>query len=77
MNRCPSCAKVGHTSIAAIEADECISATNQYYAIAWSTYNGDLALEEVEAYLREIDDKDNTNYRAILCMYDLVKYGKG
>jgi hypothetical protein len=76
MNRCPSCAKVGHTSIAAIEADESISATNQYYAIAWSTYNRYLDLEEVEAYLRGIDEKDNTNYRAILCTYDLVKYGK-
>ncbi|MEZ9723496.1 SIR2 family protein, partial [Vibrio splendidus] len=74
MKRCPSCAKVGHTSIAAIEADECISATNQYYAIAWSTFNRDLELEEVEAYLREIEDKDDTNYRAILCTYDLVKY---
>ncbi|MHA7585164.1 SIR2 family protein [Vibrio harveyi] len=74
ISRCPPCAKVGHESIVDIENDESIAATNKYYAIVWSTYHGKLQLDEVEAYLRQRENKDDTNYRAILCTYDLVKY---
>lgn len=67
-------AKRKHVSIEAINADNGIPVSYKSNAILWNAMHGNIALEEIEKYLRECEDKQTTSYRRILCAYDLMKY---
>lgn len=54
--------------------DASVTDSNKYNAILWSTYNGDLSLQEVEEFLRIFPNKSDTPYRRLLCAYDIKKY---
>ena len=66
--------RTAHDTITAILEDASVSGSNKHNAILWSTYNGNLNLEEVESFLREFENKSDTPYRRILCAYDIKKY---
>lgn len=65
--------KVIHKSISDVLSDTLITESNKNNSIFWLTYNRHLPLCEVESYLRKFSDKNSTQYRRILCAYDLVK----
>jgi hypothetical protein len=66
--------RVIHNTIPEIMVDASVTESNKNNAILWSTYSGDLTLEEVEGLLRSFPNKSDTPYRRILCAYDIKKY---
>lgn len=66
--------KTDFTSIEEINSCELISNTNKMPAIIWSVLEGNIDLNTVEEYLKNFDDKSHTNYKKLLCAYDLKKY---
>lgn len=66
--------KVMHNTISDIMADASVTESNKNNAILWSTYSGDLSLEDVEEFLRIFPNKSDTPYRRLLCAYDIKKY---
>ena len=52
-------------------ADSGISQSNKSVAIICAIMNGSMGLDSVKAYLQAIDNKCSTEYRKILCAYDL------
>ena len=69
-----SLCKVEHSKIDHIMSDTNITQSNKNSAILWGIYNDHLGLDEVEQYLRTFDGKTNTDYRCLLCAYDLKRY---
>ena len=67
-------AKNQHTTIELIENDDRISASYKNSAIMWSVLLGNINLDIVENYLRKYENKEDTNYRKLLCAYDFKKY---
>lgn len=63
-----------HKSIPDIFYDANISATNRTNAILWGIMNDNLSLDEIKDYLLKSEDKISSNYRRLLCAYDLKKY---
>jgi hypothetical protein len=63
-----------HESIADIYEDEEIPNSLKVSAIFWNIMKDNLNLEEVEGFLRTFEDKKGTNYRKLLCAYDLKRY---
>ena len=70
-----SSSKNKHSSIDLIQSDESISNSNKNDAIIWSMLEGNIKLEDVEIYLRKYTNKEDTNFRKVLCAYDFKKYG--
>ncbi len=66
--------KVIHNTISEIMEDSTITRSNKHNAVLWSTYSGDLSLQEVEKFLRTFSNKSDTPYRRLLCAYDIKKY---
>lgn len=66
--------KSEHSTISMIMLDPDITDSNKNDAILWSTFNGNLTLDDVESYLRAFPSKQDTPYRRILCAYDIKKY---
>ena len=65
-----------NTSVNDILQNSDISNTNKDNAILYATINNLLELNDLEIYLRDYTDKNSTNYRKLLCAYDLKKYGE-
>lgn len=63
-----------HTSIKEILEDEFISATYKNIHIISAVINDQIELNEVEKYLREYPNKEKTEYRKLLSVYDYNKY---
>lgn len=65
-----------HSTIYDILGDEHIAESYKYPAIMYALENNQLELDDVEKYLRNlpITDKQNSNYRRLLCLYDIKKY---
>ncbi len=59
-----------------VDKDDSIPQTYKTLEIILSIMNGTMNLESVEFYLRNYKDKRSTNYRKILCAYDIKKYNK-
>lgn len=66
--------KIKHNSIINILADDSVTKSNKNSAICWQTYHDGLPLAEVEDYLRKFENKRETEYRKLLCTYDLKRY---
>jgi len=63
-----------HDNISDIYFDDSITRTNKINAIIWSAWNEMIDLDEVEMLLRSMPDKRGTDYRRLLCVYDIKKY---
>ncbi len=64
----------GSTNVNNILQDENISNTNKDNAILYAVMNDFLDLDDLENYLRGYTDKNSTNYRRLLCAYDIKRY---
>jgi hypothetical protein len=65
-----------HSSVSDILDDESIAPSYKCQAIMYSVSNGQIPLEDFEHYLRFYpESKDNSDYRRMICLYDLLKYG--
>lgn len=66
--------QVSHNSIDEIMDDESVTSSNKLNCIVWNTFYGNLHLDEVEKYLRLNTSTTSTDYKKLLCVYDLKKY---
>lgn len=66
--------ETSHTSLQSIFDDDNVSQSNKLNAVMWSTWNGNIPLDEVESCLRTMPDKKGTGYRRLLCAYDYKRY---
>jgi len=64
------------SSISEIIASKNIALTYKTDCIIWNVSNNNISLDDLEGYLRTYDDKTSTNYRKMLCLYDMRKYKK-
>jgi hypothetical protein len=67
--------KSEYKNIQEIKDDNDISEPNKVNAILWSVWINNLALDEVKEFLLRMENKSDTDYRRLLCMYDYKKYG--
>lgn len=74
-NKCSQYNSV-HNSISEIERDFAIAASYKSQAIMASVNSGSIPLDELESYLKNIpiEQRINTEYKRLLCLYDLKKY---
>ena len=64
-----------HTTIAQILEDESIANTFKCPSIMFAVSNGQIRLNDFERYLREYsDNKDTSDFRRMLCLYDMIRY---
>jgi len=63
-----------HSTIKDIMEDETVTPSGKLNCIVYNTYYRNLNLEEVEKYLRENISTTSTDYKKLLCVYDLKKY---
>ena len=64
-----------HKDIQSILNDDAITKSNELGAIFWSVYNGIVELGDIKNYLFNMEDKADTPYRKLLCVYDLMEHG--
>lgn len=65
-----------YDSIDLIEADDNISKTNKINAIIWGIFEKNISLENIESFLKSFKEKNLTNYKKMLCVYDYMKYNQ-
>lgn len=68
-----SCKKK-HKTISSVLKDDSISKTNQINCIIYGTICKSIELAEVEEYLKQYQNKKETDYRKLLCVYDCMKF---
>ncbi len=66
--------KTEHTTIESILNDTSIAETYKINAIIWGIWKKHLCIESIEMYLRKYSEKESTNYRKLVCVYDYIKY---
>ncbi|NJB83136.1 SIR2 family protein [Wenyingzhuangia aestuarii] len=67
--------KVNYDEIDKIIDDESIAKSNKPHTILWNVLNKTIKLDELEQFLKSYPNEDkDSNYRKLLCAYDLVKY---
>lgn len=71
----PQNSKHTHHSIDAIRSDASLSTSSQANAIYYGFREGLITIEDCESYLKSHPEKSKTDYRKLLCAYDLKKYG--
>lgn len=67
--------KTNHSSIQEIMQDESIANSNKLNSIIWSTYSKKISIDDLEAYVKSFKDRNTTEFKRILCVYDLLKHG--
>lgn len=65
-----------HNSIHEIDEDSTIAASYKNQAIMASVDSGNIPLDDLELYLRNvpIEERKETGYKRLLCLYDIKKY---
>ena len=71
----PHC-KTQNASIDGILNDTAISQTYKSSAIIYSILNKKVDINDAENFLRNCENKNDTEYRKMLCAYDYIKYNK-
>ena len=69
-----ACCHGNHNSPESVLKDDDIPPTYKVTEIICSIMNGNMDLNSIEEYLRNYENKRTTNYRKLLCAYDLKKY---
>lgn len=65
--------KTDHETIEAILHDDAVATTNKSASIIWSAYHGKISIDDLEQYLKSYDDRNCTEFKRLLCVYDLLK----
>ncbi len=65
-----------YNNVKAIQDDNTISRTNKVSVFTWNIMNDNINLSIVEDYLRKYENKECTDYRKLLCVYDYKKYSE-
>ncbi len=66
----------GHTTVEGILNDESIATSYKCQSIIYAVDKGQITLEDYEQYLRHYsDNRDSSDYRRMICQYDLMRYG--
>ena len=65
-----------HRSIQNINDDNSIALSYKTHAIMFSVNEGNVSLDDLEEYLKAIDNKNETSYKRLLCLYDMKKYNE-
>ena len=66
--------KCNHNSVEDILSDINISASSKINAILYSVIASQIELDEIEYYLRNYENKKQTDFRRLLCAYDFMRY---
>ncbi len=74
LDRIPERCKTDHLTIDAILGDDEVSKSYKANAILWSIMNDKIPLDQIKEYLKSEENKNDSNYRRILCAYDYKKY---
>ncbi len=74
-NDLPAICKSEYKEIDDIKSCSAIAISNKSDAIVWSVLNDNISLSSIEAYLKNYNNKNTTDYRKLLCAYDYKKYG--
>jgi hypothetical protein len=76
INDTPDVCKGEHNTPQSVINDTSISQTYKTIEIVKSIMRGNMSLESVEEYLSTYPDRRSTDYRKMLCAYDLKKYSE-
>lgn len=71
----PQVSRKNFPSVEAVLADETLATSAQANAIYYSFRQGLISTDDCEAYLKNHPYKSKTDYRKLLCAYDLKRYG--
>lgn len=63
-----------YSNIGDILSSDSIALTYKTDCIIWNVSNKNIKIEDFENYLRDYKDKTTTNYRKMLCLYDMMMY---
>lgn len=66
--------QTAHTDLQSIINDDTVTGASKINAIMWSTWHGNLLLDDVKIFLIGMPDKKGTGYKRLLCAYDYKKY---
>ena len=68
--------KINYTSIDEIEQDNSISDSNKNNTICNCALRGTINLSDIKSHLEGLskEQKNDTSYRRLLCIYDFMKY---
>ncbi|CRI55811.1 SIR2 family protein [Pseudomonas sp. CCOS 191] len=66
--------KIPHSEVEAIMADAQVAASYKTRTLFWCAHEGHIALDALEVYLRNSNDHKSTEYRKLLCLYDVMRY---
>lgn len=66
--------KKKHESIANLLSDITIPYSYKSNTILWNVMENNINLDDFEKYLKNMKDKNDTEYRRLLCAYDIKKY---
>ena len=64
-----------HKDIQSIVDDGDITPSNKLNAIFWSAHHKNVELDDIKSFLIHMEDKATTDYRRLLCVYDLMEHG--
>lgn len=64
-----------HKDIQSIVDDGDIKPSNKLNAIFWSAHHKNVELDDIKSFLIHMEDKATTDYRRLLCVYDLMEHG--
>jgi hypothetical protein len=65
-----------NTTISDILINDDVTRTNKLPAILFAVMKNYITLDDLEQFLKSHKDKSNSDYRKLLCAYDLKKYGE-
>ena len=51
-----------------------LALSNKSRSVFWSVYNDKIELSDLERYLKTYKNKEETNYKKLLCLYDWKRY---
>ena len=64
-----------YSSIQEIEDDSDIAISSKAKRIFWNIYHENIALSELKDFLVASENKKSTDYRKLICLYDMKRYG--
>jgi len=71
----PEICQINYNTIEDIEKDTAISLSNRPYSILWNIMKGNISIDTAKEYLLKFKNEDkDSNYKKLLCAYDIKKY---